>query len=293
MSKVILVLIDGCRPDAIEAASTPAIDRLIASGASTMTARTVEPPITLPAHFSLFTSLNPRDHNVTTNTGSPSPSSTVCSIVETVKNHRLKAAAVYSWELLRNLAPPSALDASVYLSTDKTSFTDLDIMEYAVRLVTWQLPDFCFIYLEGVDQAGHQHGWMSVSYLSAVEQADAAIGVLMQALADFGLTDDYAIILQSDHGGIDHHHLEPENDVLTIPWIVCAKGIRQGYTIQSTVSILDTAPTIARLMGLPPHYSWKGRMPLEIVADASPDNMHRTWLVSGAANPHQGNGRRG
>jgi arylsulfatase A-like enzyme len=124
---------------------------------------------------------------------------------------------------------------------------------------------------------------MSASYLSAVEQADVAIGMLMQALIDPCLIDDYAIILQSDHGGIDHHHLEPDNAVLTIPWIVCAEGIRQGHTIQSPVSILDTAPTITRLMGLPPHYSWKGCMPVEMVADGSADAMHRQYFHSAAA----------
>jgi len=112
MPKVILVVIDGCRPDALETASTSAIDHLIASGASTMAARTVEPPITLPAHFSLFTSHHPRDHHVTTNTDRPCLSPKTCSIIEAVKKERLKTAAACSWELLRNLAPPGALDTS-------------------------------------------------------------------------------------------------------------------------------------------------------------------------------------
>jgi predicted AlkP superfamily pyrophosphatase or phosphodiesterase len=264
MPKVILVVIDGCRPDALDAASTPVIDRLIASGASTMSARTVEPSITLPAHFSLFTSLNPRDHNVTTNTGNPSPSSTACSIFEAVKNQQLKTAAVYSWELLRNLAPPNALHTSFYLDTHQTGHTDLDITENAARMLTQQQPDFCFLYLEGVDQAGHEHGWMSSPYLAAVEQADAAVGKLMEALETAGLQNEYAILMQSDHGGQDHHHLEPTDMVMTIFWLVCGPGIRPGHRIESTISILDTAPTIARLLDLPPHYSWIGRAPHEI-----------------------------
>lgn len=264
MCKVILILVDGCRPDALEPAVTPAIGRLIASGASTMCARTVQPPITLPAHFSLFTSLNPRDHNVTTNTGSPSPSATACSIVEMVKNQRLQTAAVYSWELLRNLSPPNALGTSFYLDTSNTGYTDLDIMKNAIRIVTQQHPDFCFIYLEGVDQAGHEHGWMSAPYLSAVSQADSAVGMLMQALETAGLTDQYAIVLQSDHGGQGSHHLQSVDAVMTIPWIVHGPGIRQGHHIESAVSILDTAPTIVRLMELHPHYSWLGRAPKEI-----------------------------
>ena len=267
MPKVILLLIDGCRPDAIATAATPAIDRLIAAGSSTMRAQTVVPSITLPAHFSLFTSLPPRDHNVTANTGSPSPSSTACGIVEAVKSQGRKTMAVYSWELLRNLAPPNALDASFYLDTDHTGYTDLDIMETAVRMIRQLQPDFCFLYLEGVDQAGHDHGWMSPPYLAAVGRADTAIGMLLEALEDDNRDDEYAIVVQSDHGGQDNHHLEPTDDVMTIPWIVRGSGVRRGYRIASQVSILDTAPTIARLLDLPGHYSWRGCAPEEIFTD--------------------------
>lgn len=266
MAKVILVVIDGCRPDAIAQAATPAIDSLIASGASTMTARTVAPPLTLPAHFSLLTSLNPRDHHVTTNTDRPSLAPRTCSIIETMKKQGLTTAIAYSWEPLRNLAPPKALDASFYLDTHRTGHTDLDIVDYAIRMLTRQLPDFFFLYLEGVDQAGHDHGWMSPPYLAAVERADAAVGQLLQALASAGLANDYAIVLQSDHGGQGRQHLEQTDKVMTIPWIAHGAGIRRGHPIQSAVSILDTAPVIARLMGLPLDDSWAGRVPEEIFA---------------------------
>ena len=264
MPKVILVVIDGCRPDALARAATPTVDSLMASGASTMTARTVAPPLTLPAHFSLLTSLNPRDHHVTTNTDRPSLAPTACSIFETVKKQGLTTALAYSWEPLRNLAPPKALDASFYLDTHGTGHTDLDIVDYAIRMLTRQQPDFFFLYLEGVDQAGHDHGWMSPPYLAAVERADAAVGQLLQALASAGLANDYAIVLQSDHGGQGGQHLEPTDKVMTIPWMVRGAGIRRGHAIKAAVSILDTAPAITRLMGLPPHASWIGRVPEEI-----------------------------
>jgi len=263
MSKVILVVIDGCRPDALEMAYTPAIDRLMASGASTLAARTVEPPITLPAHFSLFTSLDPRDHHVTTNADSPCLSPKAYSIIEAAKKHHLKTAAAYSWAPLRNLAPSDMLDASFYLDTHQTGYTDLDIVDNALDMLARQ-PDFFFLYLEGVDQAGHDHGWLSSPYLAAVEQADQALGRLLQALETGGLASDYSLILLSDHGGQGRHHQEPTAGVLTIPWIACGPNIRRGHRIASPVSILDTAPTIARLLDLPLHDSWIGRLPEDI-----------------------------
>jgi predicted AlkP superfamily pyrophosphatase or phosphodiesterase len=125
-------------------------------------------------------------------------------------------------------------------------------------------PDFFFIYLEGVDQAGHAGGWMSRAYLEALEIADAAVGIVREALADTGLDKKTAVILHSDHGGSGHHHQERRAENLTVPWIASGPGIRSGITLSTPVSVLDTAPTLARILGIPAHYSWEGRPVKEI-----------------------------
>jgi phosphopentomutase len=189
-------------------------------------------------------------------------------MLEVIKYNRLTTAAVYSWEMLRNLAPPKTLDASYYLDTYKTGYTDLDIMEAAVQVVTKIRPDFCFVYLGGVDQTGHEEGWMSAPYLSAVGLADQAVQMLMQALIKTHLEEEYTIILQSDHGGEDYHHMQHSGEtIMNIPWIVFGTKIRQGHRIQSKVTILDTAPLVARLLNITPHTSWQGIAPEEIFAD--------------------------
>jgi predicted AlkP superfamily pyrophosphatase or phosphodiesterase len=264
MPKLILLLIDGCRGDALRLAETPVIDDLMARGASTLAARTVEPSMTLPAHFSLFTSLAPPAHNVTANTGSPAPSNMAQGLVETLKYNGCSTAAAYSWEPLRNLAPPTALDAAFYLNTDGTPFSDLDVMRGGIQLLKALQPDFLFIYLEGVDQAGHASGWMSDAYLAALRLADRAVGQLLQALTDCRLQEDYHLLLQADHGGEGKGHQNASEAVLSIPWMVTGPGIRPGHRIEAPVRIIDTAPTIARLMQVPAHYAWEGRVPEEI-----------------------------
>lgn len=64
---VSLFLIDGMRPDALIQAHTPTFDHLLENGMYTLTARAVMPSITLPCHASLFHSLSPEQHGVTTN----------------------------------------------------------------------------------------------------------------------------------------------------------------------------------------------------------------------------------
>jgi predicted AlkP superfamily pyrophosphatase or phosphodiesterase len=62
---LVLVVVDGMRPDGLQQARTPTMDPLIARGASTFAARTVLPSATLPCHMSRFHSVPPEGHGGT------------------------------------------------------------------------------------------------------------------------------------------------------------------------------------------------------------------------------------
>jgi hypothetical protein len=51
MTKIILVVFDGCRPDGLAEAHTPNVDALWQSGAYSWTAQSVTPSVTLPTHL--------------------------------------------------------------------------------------------------------------------------------------------------------------------------------------------------------------------------------------------------
>src|SRR5690606_12787992 len=61
---VVLVSIDGLRPDAIEAYEAPTLQRLIREGSYTLSARTIYPSKTLPSHTSMLTGQPPERHGV-------------------------------------------------------------------------------------------------------------------------------------------------------------------------------------------------------------------------------------
>ena len=262
--KTILVIIDGCRSDGLEQAKTPNIDHMIENGSHSLNARTVTPSITLPAHFSIFTSLPPIAHNVLTNTGFPQPSSTARSIIDVAKDYGKKTAAFYSWEQFRNLSVPGSLDYSYFMNSGSVESRDIEVAQAAAGYLNSRCPDFCFIYLEGTDIAGHRSGFMSMEYLDAIETADTALGIILNELERANLSDCYNIILHSDHGGINNHHLENTPEVMTIPWIALGPEVRQNYIIADKVNIIDTAPTLASLMDIPVHQTWQGRVISEI-----------------------------
>ena len=62
---VILIMIDGTRPDALDTARCPTLRGLMQRGASTMQAHSVMPSITLPCHMSIFHSVPPTRHGIT------------------------------------------------------------------------------------------------------------------------------------------------------------------------------------------------------------------------------------
>ena len=264
MPKVILVLIDGCRPEALSSSTTPALDSLMAGGAFTRQARTVEPPITLPTHFSLFTSRMPSQHGVFTNGCQPLAPPAAAGLVETVKHNGLYAAAIHSWEELNLLAPCNSFDEVYYRKTDHVEGGDEQLMRVGLDIICARKPDFCFIYLGRQDLAGHAGGWLSPQYFKALKQADDAVALLVDGLAAGGLTEQYVVVVQSDHGGQGKQHKQPLAEVMTIPWMARGPGIRAGHAIKAGVQIVDTAPTIARILGIEPHCSWIGNVPEEI-----------------------------
>ena len=68
---VFIIVIDGLRPDALQRAQTPHLDRLWQSGLYSWTAQTVMPSTTLPAVASLLSGVPPERHQILWNHWAP------------------------------------------------------------------------------------------------------------------------------------------------------------------------------------------------------------------------------
>jgi predicted AlkP superfamily pyrophosphatase or phosphodiesterase len=270
VNHAILIVVDGLRSDAISSAATPNICRLMAAGAARLQAQTVPPAMTLPAHFSIFTGVPPSRHGVWTNTLHPAPAPDCPGLMDRVRFYGGKSAVFFSWEPLRNLWSPGAVEMAHCRNTVSEEDHDLRLAEACGLWAVERKPNFVFLYLERTDFAGHAEGWMSDFYGEAVRGADAAVGRFLEILESTGCRKRYGIVLQSDHGGIGRDHgnrTEPE--VLTVPWIASGASIPAGHPISTPVSVLDTAPTLAWMMGLP---SEEGDAPVGFFSGAGMQN---------------------
>jgi bisphosphoglycerate-independent phosphoglycerate mutase (AlkP superfamily) len=131
---------------------------------------------------------------------------------------------------------------------------DAELTDFALRWLLLHDFDFAFIYLGKTDVVGHSSGWMSQSYLAAINQADSCIGRVQEALSP-GTT----YVIMADHGGHAQTHGTDRDDDMTIPLLIKGPDIPKGKEMGAGVSILDIAPTLLTLFGLKKPKEWVGK----------------------------------
>jgi predicted AlkP superfamily pyrophosphatase or phosphodiesterase len=254
-----MMILDGCRPDALAQAKTPNLDALWQSGAYTWTGRSVMPSVTLPAHNSMFRSIPPAKHGVREDNIFRQSALAFPSVLDVAKQAGLHTAMFYSWEQLRDLSSPGSLNMSYCRNAIYGEDNDSLIAAQAAAYITAEQPDFCVLYLGDIDISGHAFGWMSPEYIEAIEANDRAVGEVVTALEKTSLRDQYVILVLADHGGHEFGHGEDIPEDMTIPWFLSGPGVKQNHNIQTPVGLLDTAPTIAHILGLEHQTLWEGQ----------------------------------
>ena len=251
MKKVLLILCDGMRPDAIDGLET--VKSLQSKSSYTLNAQTVFPSMTLPCHMSLFHSVKPDRHGVTTNIYTPQVRP-VNGLAEVLKQAEKRCAMMYSWEQLKDITRPGSLSWAYYQSDPSdelehvNNFTDI-----ALKYINENSPDFMFLYFHIADILGHKYGWMSQNYLEGVKHTWDSIDYISKVLSE-----DYTLIVTADHGGHDriHGHDIPED--MTIPLFIKGENFPEGKIIKDA-NILDIAPTIVDILGVKKDSDWEGK----------------------------------
>lgn len=251
--KVLLILSDGMRPDAIS--DHKVVKYLKEKGTYCLEAQTVMPSVTLPCHMSLFHSVDPSRHGITTNVYVPQMRP-ISGLFEQLAKKGFKCAMFYNWEELRDLARPGSLYRSVYVSGHKfgEEAATKETFEIAKTMLQESDIDFAFLYFGWSDGDGHAHGWMSDEYLRAVNESCDMVGELIEKLGN-----EYTIIYTADHGGHDRMHGTDIPEDMTIPIFFLGKPFESGKEIKN-LSIKDIAPTVASLVDAEIPKEWEGKI---------------------------------
>lgn len=252
--KVILILVDGMRPDSLEVCGHPFISKMKQAGGYTDKAQTVMPSVTLPCHMSLFYSVPPIRHGILTNTYTPQvrPINGLC---EQLNQNKKSCALFYNWGELRDLAKPDSIAYGCYISGRVYSYkiSNIKITDEAIKYINDSTPDFTFLYLGYTDEVGHDHGWMSEEYINSVYESWDCIDRIVSSIPD-----DYTIMITADHGGHDRSHGCDIPEDMTIPLFIKGKGFTPTTELQNA-NIMDIAPTITKLLGVEAADEWEGK----------------------------------
>jgi len=251
-NKVILISIDGMRPDGLLACGNPYLDTLRERAYYTLDGRTVLPSVTLPCHMSLFHSVPPQRHGIVTNTYTPMVRP-VSGLFEQLAYAGAVSAFFYGWEPLRDVARPGKLKFAEYIHSRAEENSDRCLTERALERIAKNKPDFVFLYMVETDEkGGHDNGWMSDAYLQRINWAIENVKSVVDACGE-----DYTIIITADHGGHDRDHGADCDEDTLIPMFYIGKEFPQGKQFYGG-SILDIAPTVAKIMGVAAAPEWEG-----------------------------------
>lgn len=264
--RVILLVLDGLRPDAIERFGMTRLASLARRGAASMSATTVAPSVTAACMASLFSGVSPDRHGVNSSRfqlGRPrEPLSLVPKVLHDAAMDSEAFMAQVPWfmsRIARRIAKALHVDAT-FAGRDS-----MEVLGAALPRLHAKRDGLLILHWPDGDNAGHAHGWMSGAYELAARRMDAALGSLIEAASLFERADTLLIVM-ADHGGggaqsRDHDSAHPLDR--TIP-IIFAGGGLTPRTLREPVSLLDVPPTILWALGAPVPASYHGRPLIEL-----------------------------
>jgi choline-sulfatase len=271
---IILISIDTVRADHLslygyKTGSTPALERLAAGGIVFDDVYS-HCPLTLPSHTSLFTGRLPLHHGVRDNIGY-----TLASEEKTLAS-RLKAAgystgaAISAYVLRHQTGINRGFDffddaLEVAGTGESLSDTQRDGGSTVDALSAWvdghaggKVFAFLHLYEPHTPYSPPPSHTMAQPYDGEIAYADELVGRFLDRLAARNLFDRAIVAVVSDHGEGLGDHGEAEHGVflyreaLRVPWILKLPGnARRGTHVAGTAGLVDVAPTLLDLVGVP------------------------------------------
>jgi predicted AlkP superfamily pyrophosphatase or phosphodiesterase len=213
---IILISIDGFRWDYPEKTDTPNLRFLITTGVRAKALIPSFPTKTFPNHYTIVTGLYPENHGIIANNmydpemrekfslgnqaaiedgrwwgGEP--------IWVTAEKHDLITASFF-WPgtetKIKGIQPTCWFPYDGGISNEERMRQVLSWLD----LPSDKRPSFITVYFSSVDDAGHDGGPDSKEVITAIQEIDGVLGLLLQGLKERNILNKINIIIVSDHG---------------------------------------------------------------------------------------------
>ncbi len=254
---VLMIFIDGWRPDVIAVADTPTIDMLMQNSAYSMEMRVEDTTISGSGHSSYLTGVHRDKHNVHNNNFDDSNYEEYPHWFHHLKSANLGkyTAAYHNWWPMANKAFESCAGC-----VNKLFYgNDAEISEELANDLAVKQMDTATLFLDDMDAAGHGYGFsISVDeYIEAMNVTDERIGMVMDAI--FARTnyaeEDWMVIVSTDHGGTGYSHGQNIPEHREVPLIIW--GAETPGPIWPNPDAVDIVPTALNHFGIEIDPEWE------------------------------------
>ncbi|MDP3091253.1 MAG: alkaline phosphatase family protein [Nitrospira sp.] len=279
---VILFVLEGIDQPALKAGPMPVLSRLVNQGSATWSAKTVTPPLRLPAMASLLTGLPVEKHGITWDAfefsrGYPRPP-TVFDYLDLSGGR--DSAIFFMDESLYQLAKPEPYTDYQMCGPLKPECSPERLVSYIKQYfkkaasghgyghAILALPHLLVVHLPDGGRAGVAQGWTSTDYRAALRSVDRAMGSVLEIFKEHGLLTRTTVLVTS-LSGTGAAPSQSTTVSSLVPWIASGAGIKSGHAIRQSVSLVDTGATVLRALQLETHTEWDSRAVEEIFRDTS------------------------
>ncbi|HSM60385.1 MAG TPA: alkaline phosphatase family protein [Longimicrobiales bacterium] len=265
--KVLVIGIDGVRPDVLAEVSTPNLDGLRAQGSYADAARTGFPSVSGPGWSSFLTGVWPEKHGVTNNEFEGKRYDVFPDFLTRIEHVRpeLNTFAVADWLPLVSAQDgmptvSDAVDVRHVLDGYEVGWAEGDSMSVglAVEHLRAADPDALFVYLGNPDEVSHETGAIGEEYRAAVALADRHVGLLLDAVrarATYA-SEDWLVLVSTDHGRRpDGGHGGDTDEERTIFYLASGASASVGVP-SGPVFIVDVAVTALTHLGIAIDPAW-------------------------------------
>jgi|JI10StandDraft_1071094.scaffolds.fasta_scaffold333681_2 hypothetical protein len=255
---VLVLGVDGLRPDAIEPADAPVMDMLFAHGAGTLEATTqlTGDTVSGPGWASILTGVEVERHGVTSNETAVMEAidRSVPTLLGAAFDEGLATGLIVHWLQLPLLVEDGP--AQGFRLGD-----DAIVASTAVRFLGAPR-DLLFLHFDDCDHAGHATGYgpENPDYIAAVEGVDRHFATVIDGVLarETYASEAWLFVLVTDHGGEGTAHGARNAINQTIPLLFVRPGMTPATL--AGASHMDVAPTVLRYLGVDTGASYDGQV---------------------------------
>jgi predicted AlkP superfamily pyrophosphatase or phosphodiesterase len=265
--KVLLIGLDGVRPDVLAEVATPNIDALIDRGAFSANARTGYPSVSGPGWSSMLIGVWPEKHGVTNNDFEDKHYDVYPDFLTRIESVRpeLNTFAVADWLPIVTDDHNGPIigdvpDVKHILDGAELGWAEADdrSVELAVEHLGSGDPDAMFVYLGNPDETSHHFESIGEEYRGAIALSDEHVGRLVAAVLarPTYAQEDWLILMSTDHGRTangGHGGDTPEER--TIFYLASGPSTTVGL-LEGTPSIVDVPVTALAHLGIRIDPAW-------------------------------------